>query len=514
MPRLRVAVIGAGIGGLCAALRLASSGLDVIVLDKGPAPGGKMRQINGVDAGPTVLTMRHVFDDLFSSAGLCLQDHVSLHRQEVLARHWWPGTGPLDLFSDRAQSADAIGRFFDARAQREFDAFCKRAELLFDGFRQPVMEAPTLSMAALTSHVARNPRLISPMAPLSTLSGLLDKSFSDPRLRQLFGRYATYVGGSPYRAPALLSLIWRAEETGVWVVDGGMHALASAIADRIAAFGGKFRFNTHVSRILTDSAGVTALALENGSTVPADLVVFNGDPRALALGKLGADVASVAPQTRQKKRSLSAHVWAFSATPKGPDLAHHNVFFCSDPRQDFSALEAGALPRDTTLYICAEDRGLPRPPPAVERFEIILNAPPLTDRAHQTGEYETCRTRTFQTLRRFGLTFTPDPPRSALTTPQDFETLFPGSAGSLYGQSPHGMTAALDRPTARTSVTGLYICGGGCHPGAGVPMAALSGKHAAEAILMDRTSTSKSLQTDMLGGMSTASPIAEPARSP
>jgi 1-hydroxycarotenoid 3,4-desaturase len=224
-------------------------------------------------------------------------------------------------------------------------------------------------------------------------------------------------------------------------------------------------------------------------------------------------VSGVAPQTLTKPRSLSAQVWAFSAKPNGPDLAHHNVFFCTDARRDFGALDKGTLPADTTLYICAEDRGLPQPPPETERFEIILNATPLTARSPQQGDDDTCHQQTFRTLERFGLTFTPEPTPLALTMPKDFDALFPASAGSLYGQSPHGMTAALERPTARTPIRGLYLCGGGCHPGAGVPMAALSGKHAAEAILTDQTSTSTSRQTDMRGGTSMASRIVAPARS-
>lgn len=513
----RVAVVGAGIGGLCAALRLAAEGMQVTVIERQSAPGGKMRKLpsaaGSVDAGPTVLTMRHVFDDLFSAAGTRLDSHVTLHQQDILARHWWPGTGPLDLYADRARSAEAIGAFFDARAKAEFLTFCNRAETLFDGFRGPVMEAPALSLADLTRHVMANPHLIRAMAPLSTLSGLLRRSFTDPRLQQLFGRYATYVGGSPYKAPALLSLIWQAEENGVWVVEGGMHALALAISEQIRALGGTFRFNAHVDRILTDSHGVTGLALQDGSMIPADRVVFNGDPRALAQGKLGEAASIMAPQTLNKPRSLSAQVWAFAATPKGLDLAHHNVFFCADARADFGALDKGQRPKDTTLYLCAEDRGMGTTPPDLERFEIILNAPPTTQGASDAGEYETCHQRTFRTLERFGLSFTPEPDATAVTTPAMFDRLFPGSAGSLYGQSPHGMTAALERPTARTPIKGLYLCGGGCHPGAGVPMAALSGRHAAEAILTDQTSTSMSRQTDMPGGMSTASRIVEPARS-
>ena len=508
-----IVVIGAGIGGLSAALPLVHAGAEVTIVERAATPGGKMRQVNGVDAGPTVLTLRAVFDDLFEQAGEALDQHVQLIPQDILARHWWPDSGPLDLFADGARSADAVGAFAGARAAEEFRRFSARAKTLFDGFHGPVMTAPDPSLGALTRHVLSQPQLIPAMAPLSTLTGLLRRSFTDPRLRQLFGRYATYVGGSPDRSPALLSLIWEAEAAGVWCVRGGMHALARALAGLIEAKGGQFRYNTHVRRILADSDGVTGVELAGGEVLPAAQVVFNGDPRALATGLLGDGVAQVAPQTARTPRSLSATVWSFRSRPRGPELVHHNVFFCADPRDEFGAIARGELPREASLYICAEDRGQGSPVPADERFEIIRNAPPLTARAAQPEDFQRCHDRTFRTLDRFGLHFTPEPGPGALTTPRGFETLFPGSAGSLYGQSPHGMTAALARPTAVTRVPGLVLCGGGCHPGAGVPMAALSGRHAAAAILTGRTSTSRSRRTAMPGGTSTASAPAAPAPS-
>ena len=510
-----VIVIGAGIGGLSAALPLAHAGCGVTVLDRHGAPGGKMRQVpsaaGGVDAGPTVLTMRSVFDALFENAGTWLEAHVTLHQQDILARHWWPDGGPLDLYADAGRSAAAIGDFAGARARRDFERFSKRARTLFQGFEQPVIQAPDLSLSGLTRHVLRHPRLIPAMAPGRTLAGLLDSSFSDPRLRQLFGRYATYVGGAPYAAPALLALIWEAEARGVWVVEGGMHALAQALARLLSTFGADLRMNAPVARILTDSDGVTGVALENGDILHADHVVFNGDPRALATGVLGPDVAHLAPQTRTTARSLSANVWSFAATRQGPDLAHHNVFFCADPAREFTDLAQGHIPADPTLYLCAEDRGTTRAIPRLERFEIIMNAPPLSLRAPQPEDSATCHTRTFRTLDRFGLTFSPEPETPALTMPSGFDALFPATEGSLYGQSPHGMTAALKRPGAKTQVPGLYLAGGGCHPGAGVPMAAISGRHAAEAILTDRTSTFTSPRTAMPGGMSMGSRTAGPA---
>jgi 1-hydroxycarotenoid 3,4-desaturase len=260
------------------------------------------------------------------------------------------------------------------------------------------------------------------------------------------------------------------------------------------------------------SGRVAFVQLASGTRIPADTVVFNGDPRALATGLLGDGARPSVPQTAVEPRSLSANVWTFAARPRGPDLHHHNVFFGADPRAEFGPIAEGRLPEDPTLYICAQDRGTGRNPPDLERFEIIMNAAPL--REGQPEDIDACRTRTFRTLAAHGLTFGPEPSDATLTTPNGFEALFPASRGSLYGRSPHGLTAAFARPTARTQVPGLYLAGGGAHPGAGVPMATLSGKHAAEAILADRTSTSRSRPTATRGGTSTGSPTMAAAPSP
>lgn len=503
-----IIVVGAGIGGLVATLRLSHAGHSVTVIDRAETVGGKMRTLPSaagpVDAGPTVLTMRHVFDGLFDQIGERLEDHVTLVRQHVLARHWWPDGSTLDLCDDESRNAAAIKHFAGAKAAREFARFSARARRLFAALDAPMMQAADPSIRALATTVLRQPMLLRDMAPGQSLRQTLARNFGDPRLRQLFGRYATYVGGVPNRSPALLQLIWEAEARGVWCVQGGMHQLAMALHDLAIARGAEFLLGCHVARIERDSA----VHLADGTRLPARMILFNGDPRALATGQLGPDVDQIASQTRRAKRSLSAHVWSFAGTPHGPDLAHHNVFFTQDPREEFGPLEQGQTPQDASLYICAQDRGFDTPPPTLERFEIIRNAPPLgTD-----NKAAPCPP-ILPILHRFGLTFSPEPTDTDMTGPAQFETLFPASMGALYGQTPHGMTAALDRPRARTAMPGLYLCGGGTHPGAGVPMAALSGRHAAEAMLSDLGSTSTSPRTATPGGMSMASATAAPAPS-
>ena len=502
----KIIVIGAGMGGLSAAIRLAAAGQQVTLIEAQPHPGGKMRSLptvaGPVDAGPTVLTLRHVFDELFALAGENLSDHLILTPQPVLARHWWPDGSRLDLFADPDQSAAAINGFAGARAEGEFRRFHRQSARLYAAFDVPMMRAARPDFSGIAVNALRSPAIWPALLPGRSLARHLADSFADPRLRQLFGRYATYVGGAPDLSPAVLALIWQAEAQGVWTVQGGMHRLAQALAGLAGRLGVTQHYGVAAQKIGRRGGRVCEVALSDGRSLACDAVVFNGDPAALLAGLLGNAAQQALPRKAVHPRSLSAWVWSFAATPAPFDLLHHNVFFGSDPAQEFGPIAKGRMPEDPTLYVCAQDRGHTAPI-GPERFEIIMNAPAKASLSpHEVAE---CHAKTFPQLARFGLTFDANPPDSALMTPQGFSVLFPGSQGAIYGRSPQGMLASFQRPMARTRLPGLYLAGGGAHPGAGVPMAALSGKHAAEAIVTDLTSASPWPRTVMRGGMSMVS---------
>ena len=511
-----IVIIGAGMGGLATAIRVASAGYGVTLLEAADGPGGKMRTVRSaagpVDAGPTVVTMRHQFDDLFKLAHEDIEDHVTLEAEPLLARHWWPDGSSLDLFGDAGASRDAIASFAGAREAAAFEAFSARAARLFNAFEAPMMEAPAPSLGSMTAAVLRQPSIIPDMGALRSLAGELKRTFRDARLRQLFGRYSTYVGGHPAQSPAILQLIWHAEASGVWRVQGGMARLAEALAGLAERMGVDLRYGAPVERIEMQD-GRAAAVHAGGQRFQAEAVVFNGDPAALRAGLLGSSARFAVPEAAVEPRSLSARVWAFAAEASGVELAHHNVFFGWDPASEFGEIKAGRAPIDPTLYVCAQDRGTGVTAPALERFEIIENAAPGVDVAKE--EKQQCRTRVFEHLAERGLVFTPRPDTPALTVPGEFHRLFPASQGSLYGLSPHGMMAAFKRPTARTALPGLYLAGGGAHPGAGIAMATLSGKHAAGAILKDLASPSTSPKTDTRGGTLTESRMTglKPSRS-
>jgi 1-hydroxycarotenoid 3,4-desaturase len=478
----------------------------VTVIESADTPGGKARAratVAGPAAmGPTVLTLRSEVDAIFALCGTTTEAEVTLTRLPRLARHWWPDSGPLDLYPDREANIEAIRAFAGDREAQGFARFDAAAHALYDAFEQPVMRAAKPDLPAIARATLAQPKLWPALLPGMTLDRWLTQFFKDHRLRQLFGRYATYVGGRPAHTPAVLSLVWQAEAQGVWAVTDGIQALAAALARAAETLGVRFHYATQAHRITRQSGHVAHVETDQGHHA-ADIVVFNGDPRALTDGHLGEAAQSALKPPG--KPSLSAWVWSFAATPTGPraaDLLHHNLFFTSDPSAEFGPIGQGRMSESPTLYLNAQDREL-GPTPETERFQIILNAPQGTP--DYPDEDQSCHDRTFPALARMGLTFSPPPGPEALTRPKDLAARFPASLGAIYGASPEGSLAAFQRPVARTSLPGLYLAGGGVHPGAGVPMALLSGRQAALQALQDLTSASTSGRTAMPGGMSTAS---------
>jgi 1-hydroxycarotenoid 3,4-desaturase len=490
-----VVVIGAGIGGLAAAFDLAGRGVPTLVVETADRPGGKMRRTQlgprSFDAGPTVLTMRWVFDELFADAGLSFAQHVHTRPAAILARHAWPDGSRLDLHADAARSAEEIGRLAGAAEARRFLRFCDEARATYRALEHDFIRAQRPSMPGLVGRIGRRrPAALLAIRPFERLWQALGRHFTDARLRQLFGRYATYCGCSPFEAPATLMLVAHVEQEGVWLVEPGMFRIAEVIEQLASERGARFRYRERAVGIGTDAQGVCSVTLADGQVLAAGAVIVNADAAALAQGLLGPAAARAGAGAPE--RSLSAMTWLVDARTSGFALSRHNVFFSRDYRAEFDSLfGAGRLPAEPTIYVCAQDRDARDPAtidanlPGPERLLCLINAPPAPGQAHGSVP-DDAEERTFGALERFGLQVDRGAGAVARTTPEQFARLYPGSAGALYGGATHGWRASFKRPGAATAVRGLYLAGGSVHPGPGVPMAALSGRLAAQCLLESR----------------------------
>ncbi len=504
----RVVVVGAGVGGLVAALQLARRGLSVTLLEAADAPGGKMRQprVDGapIDSGPTVFTMRWIFEQIYASAGARLADELDLTPLPVLARHAWQPGEQLDLFADPALSRDAIARFAGPVEANRFTQFCRQARAVYDALEGPFIRSQAPTLFSMHNDLGlRGLAVLASLGPMRSLWGALGRHFHDPRLHQLFARYATYCGSSPWQAPATLMLVTQVELDGVWSVRGGMHALAQSLAGLAQRHGVTLRYGARVQQIEVTGTRATGVVLADGERIAADSVVFNGDRSALGEGLLGEAVRPAASAVPASQRSLSALTWSVHAATEGFALERHNVFFQPHYQREFDDIFGhGRLPATPTVYVCAQDRGTTAPPPARDRLLVLVNAPAAARRHLTEAEIDACESHTFSLLQRHGLTLTRTAQNTLRTTPADFQRMFPGSAGALYGMATHGWMSAFHRPGAASPIAGLYLAGGSVHPGPGVPMAAMSGQLAAATLMAHLDSTSRSHRVRISGGTS------------
>ena len=511
-----VIVVGAGVGGLVSAMLLAHQGVRVTLIESQAAPGGKMRQINVggalVDSGPTVFTMRWVFEQIFAQVGCSLADVVKLEPLDILCRHAWKSGGErLDLFTDVARSADAIAQFSSPAEATRFKAFCQKAKDIYNHLEGPYIRSSRPSLAGMGGDLGLSGlAALSSLGPFASLWQSLGHYFHDPRLRQLFGRYATYCGASPWAAPATLMLVAHVELDGVWSVDGGMHALAKAIAQQAEKQGATLRYSSPCKRILVNDGRACGVELAGGEQLHADAVVFNGDASALAQGLLGDGAQHAAKNTPLTKRSLSAVTWSVNAKTSGFPLVRHNVFFDDDYKLEFDEIfKQHKLPSRGTVYVCAQDRAdSAQNINGNERLLCLVNAPAVGDQADPQNltlsEIQSCQEQSLKLLGQCGLALdlTSATAQSVVTTPQDFNRLFPGTGGALYGPASHGWMTPFQRPSSASKLPGLYLAGGSVHPGPGVPMAALSGQLAAATVLAHLASTKPLGRVRISGGMS------------
>ena len=484
----RAHIVGAGLGGLSAAIHLAARGWHVTVFEQNERPGGKChvyeRDGFRFDTGPSVLTMPFVLDELYQAAGEKASDHLTIEPVEPACRYFFADGTRFDAPGNREAFLSAMAREFPGEAEgaRKFFAYTAR---LWE-VREPFFLSAPLDWRVLRKARPKHlPGALAMMKP-GSLHRVVRSYFRDPRLIQLFDRFATYNGSDPYRTPAAFNVISHVEFTfGSWRIRGGMYVLVEQLTALARRLGVAFRHNTPVEKVIFQEHRAAGLRVR-GEDLPAEAVVINADAISAWTGPLLADHPHYARKQRKVARqeaSSGGFVLLLALKRPFPHLDRHNIFFPKEYRPEFTQLFQEQCPlRNPTIYLSrtTDEPGEPLVPPGREGWFVLVNAPARPDPGDWPEDYREDLLKKLMALPT-GLQ-SEDILWTHTMSPADFARRFGAWKGSLYGASSNHLLAAFRRVPNRDSLKGLAFAGGSAHPGGGIPLVLRSGHLAAEAV--------------------------------
>ncbi len=472
----KILVIGAGLGGLATAIRLARAGHAVEVWEKNEEPGGKAKalHVDGFtwDTGPSLLTMPYVLHDLFNAAGKRMEDHLDLVRLDSACRYFWTDGTVIDENSAFWLQPE-VARFLDyARGIYELsgEAYLNRP--------------PADFWRAFTPRNWPRLRHLGKVATIRTLAQEVERRISDPHLRQIFLRFATYNGSSPYLTPATFNIISYVEaEFGAWYVRGGMARIAKVLAALAEDSGVTFRYKTTATA--WDGNEATA---QDGFRSRADFLVCNADVLSAQTGFLSNSFSSHARE-KALRPALSTSGFILFLGVRGHDtrLGHHNIFFSDNYPKEFTEIHDEKIsPNEPTIYISVSSRTDPdHAPTDHDNYFVLVNTPARDPRKPWSeAEAKGYRNLVLKRLESFGFdNLSNRIITERIFTPTDFAARDLAHHGALYGWASHSIRTSLFRPPLRApGIRNVFFVGGTTHPGGGIPLVLLSGKMVAELI--------------------------------
>ncbi len=504
-----VVVIGGGVGGLAAAIRLAAVGVRVTLLEKNARVGGKLNLWEvphpgrpddrpfRFDTGPSLLTLPFVFEQLFEAAGATLSDYLDLIPLDPISRFVWSDGTRFELKSDARATEQEIAALFpgDLTGWRNIARQGRSIwELTADLF---LYHAPEQVIRGDGHFNAKNAMkmLTVPfrIGMFNVFNRLIDRNLKSQKLREVLYQYATYSGASPFRAPGTLAVIPHAEQHfGGWYPRGGMYRIAESLETVARKLGVVIRTQTAVCSVMIDNGIAVGVRLADGKSLTADAVIANSD-----VVYTYRDLIPVSNRRKYNDKTLdrlepggSGMVLLLGVDGTYPELAHHTKFMPADYTSDLTAMfETRTVPEDPCIYVCASTRTDPtQAPDGCENLFVLASAPAIDGALDWSVQGPKYRDQLIHTLKtRWGLH---DLSRRIVAersfTPADLKSTYNANAGSIYGIGSNSRRTAFLRPPNRDKdVKNLYFTGGATHPGGGLPLVALSGKIVSEMLMED-----------------------------
>jgi phytoene desaturase len=483
----KIIIIGAGLGGLSAAVRLAKSGFSVTVLEKNETVGGKVNFVEAdgykFDTGASLLTMKHVLEDVFSFAGRELKDYLDIAPLEPICRYFWSDETRFDASTDIQKTENEIANLEpqDVENFRKYLADSKQ--------KYEIAERTFLAKSLNDLPELIRPKYLKDLLKISTLKTLdkhNEKYFKSEKLQQVFNRYATYNGSSPFETPATFALIPFVEfGLGAWYVRGGMYEIPKALARLANELNVEIKTNCEVEKIITKNGKAVGVKV-NDEILSADFIVSNADAIETYRNLLPPENKKF----QDREPSCSGFVLLLGTHKKFPNLAHHNIFFSDDYKAEFDAIFKRKRPaKNPTIYICSTSRtDETQAPNGHENLFVLINAPYTNSRIDWQKEAKSYRDLIIKKLEEFGLEdLNQSIDFEQIITPEDFEKKYRANRGSIYGISSNGVFSAFLRvPNKSKEIENLYFVGGATHPGGGIPLVLLSAKMTAEMICREK----------------------------
>lgn len=489
----RIVVIGAGVGGLATAARLAKKGHVVSIYEASDFIGGKCRTewIDGYafDTGPSLLTLPAVYRDLFLKTGKRLEHILQLTPVDPAFTYiFHDGTRVVLPNLSHNKAVAAISQSLGENAGQDWHRLLQRAEAMWEASRESFIEGelPSPIQFLRRAHFFSD---LGTIAPWTSLRKLTRSYTTNPYLQRIIDRYATYTGSDPREVPAVLLTIAFVEESfGAWHIQGGLGQLPHALGQRVKDLGVDINLNSRVSKIKVTNGVATGIELTSGAVVSADIVVANADAD-LVYNKL------IEPQhkTRSARRALARAVPSLSGFSlllglRGKsDLGHHTVFFPENYDDEFDAIFKRREPvRDPAIYICNPNDPKMLKSASDENWFVLINAPRHEPESGcdwtKPGLKEQYADHIIDLMEKKGLDIRSRLRVLEIRTPADLESRVNAPGGSIYGTSSNGARSAFLRAKNRSSIANLYCVGGSAHPGGGLPLVGISAEIVAEAV--------------------------------